>query len=99
MASDPTNSTLMPTGDCEARSTVRSQGPIDYNLLHTPGRQDPQPALGLQKQSGRDTHSLEAEIGGQATDALADLLRLSSGGAGGRVTVFRDQHEIVLGPL
>jgi S1-C subfamily serine protease len=39
------------------------------------------------------------KIGGQATDALADLLRLSSGAAGGRVTVFRDQHEVVLGPL
>jgi hypothetical protein len=189
---------------------------FDYNLLHAPGRQDPQPAAGLQKQSGRDTHSMEADalfvnpaagdyrvrgdspalklgfvnfpmdqfgvqapnlkaiartpelpgagrpasaqsgrdgrtaawrgatvknvvglgevsasglpgevgvlvlavppqsqaaalglrqgdvilkIGGQETDALADLLRLSSAAAGRRVTVFRDQHEVVLGAL
>jgi S1-C subfamily serine protease len=39
------------------------------------------------------------KLGGQATDTLADLLRLSSGAAGGRVTVFRDQHEVVLGTL
>jgi hypothetical protein len=188
----------------------------DYNLLHTSGEKDPQPAAGLQKQSGRDTHSMEADalfvnpaagdyrvrddypalklgfvnfpmdqfgvqapklkaiartpelpgagpqgaaqsgrdgrtagwrgatvknivglgevsasglsgevgvlvltvppqsqaaalglrqgdvilkIGGQATNALADLLRLSSGAAGSRVTVFRGQHEVVLGPL
>jgi hypothetical protein len=33
----------------------------DYNLVHTPGRKDPQPAAGLQKQSGRDTNSIEAD--------------------------------------
>jgi hypothetical protein len=38
------------------------------------------------------------KIGGQPTDALADLLRLSSGTTGIHVTVFRDQHEVVLGP-
>ena len=33
----------------------------DYNLLHQPGRKEPAPAAGLQKQSGRDLHSVEAD--------------------------------------
>ena len=33
----------------------------DYNLLHSPGKTETQPAAGLQKQSGRDAHSVEAD--------------------------------------
>jgi hypothetical protein len=33
----------------------------DFNLLHRAGMQQPAPAAGLQGQSGRDTHSLEAD--------------------------------------
>jgi hypothetical protein len=33
----------------------------DYNLLHSPGKVDAQPAAALQKQSGRDTNSMEAD--------------------------------------
>ena len=34
---------------------------VDYNLLHSPGKTNPEPAAALQKQSGRDEHSLEAD--------------------------------------
>jgi len=33
----------------------------DFNLLHTPGKTDPAPAAVLQRQSGLDRHSLEAD--------------------------------------
>lgn len=33
----------------------------DNNLLHTPGKSDAEPAAGLQKQSGRDGHSMQAD--------------------------------------
>ncbi len=33
----------------------------DYNLLHSAGTADPQPAAALQKLSGRDTNSMEAD--------------------------------------
>jgi hypothetical protein len=33
----------------------------DYNLLHRRGLTQPQPAVGLQEQSGLDTHSVEAD--------------------------------------
>jgi hypothetical protein len=33
----------------------------DFNLLHAPGLLAPRPAAGLQKQSGRDAHSVEAD--------------------------------------
>jgi hypothetical protein len=33
----------------------------DENLLHRPGQMQPTPATGLQKQSGRDEHSIEAD--------------------------------------
>jgi len=33
----------------------------DHNLLHTPEKKDSQPAAALQKQSGRDTNSIEAD--------------------------------------
>ena len=33
----------------------------DFNLLHHPGRKGAEPAVALQKQSGRDEHSLEAD--------------------------------------
>jgi hypothetical protein len=33
----------------------------DYNLLHQPGQTPPVPAAGLQKQSGLDAHSVEAD--------------------------------------
>ncbi len=35
----------------------------DFNLLHHAGMKDPAPAAALQKQSGRDAHSLEADAG------------------------------------
>jgi len=34
---------------------------IDFNLLHDPGRNVPTPAISLQKLSGQDEHSLEAD--------------------------------------
>jgi hypothetical protein len=33
----------------------------DFNLLHVPGLTEARPTLGLQKQSGRDAHSIEAD--------------------------------------
>ncbi len=35
-------------------------GQVDLNLLHTPGLREPSPAAVLQKQSGRDDHSIAA---------------------------------------
>jgi hypothetical protein len=37
------------------------------------------------------------KFAGKQTKALEDLLRLAPEGAAGQVTVFRDQHEVVLG--
>jgi hypothetical protein len=35
---------------------------VDYNLQHVPGLAAAKPADGLQKQSGRDTHSIDADV-------------------------------------
>jgi hypothetical protein len=35
---------------------------IDFNLLHHPGQAEPTPAQELQKQSGRDEHSIQADV-------------------------------------
>lgn len=50
---------------CELYQPVRVNKPwgkeCDYNLLHSPGMKDAEPATALQQQSGRDANSVVAE--------------------------------------
>ncbi len=50
---------------------------LDYNLVHTPGRRDPQPAERLAEQSGRDAHSRRADA--QFVDAARGDFRVREG--------------------